>query len=267
MEVGMCIFSGIDYPEMVECFKKTGVKRTFVGSDIPEFDNVMKLFLENGIICETLHAPFRKINAMWGSDETAAKNMIDSIKDAIDKCHKYSIPVVIVHLSSGMPMPEMNEKGIERFEEVFDYADEKNVKVALENQRYLENLDFFLNKYSDKGFCWDTGHEFALSVDNRVKYMERFGKKTIALHIQDNRCDFNKDDHLLPYDGSIDFDYVAKKIAESGYNGTLMLEVTKDADLDGLKPYENMSSEEYIKRAYDAVCRLNDSVTAYRKGE
>ena len=162
-------------------------------------------------------------------------------------------------------MPEMNEKGIERFEEVFDYADERNVKIALENQRYLENLEFFLGRYPNTGFCWDTGHEYALSVDNKIRFMELFGKRTIALHIHDNRCDFNKDDHLLPYDGAIDFDYVAKAIAESGYDGTLMLEVTKDADLDGVKPYENMSSEEYIKRACDALNRLNDSVVKYNK--
>ena len=267
METGMCIFSGVSYPEMVEGFKKYGVKRTFIGSEMPDFDNVMKLFLENGIICETLHAPYKKINDMWGEDEIAAKNMIDSLKDAIDKCNKYNIPVVIVHLSSKMPMPEINEIGLKRFEEVFDYADARNVKIALENQRYLENLEFFLNKYDDKGFCWDTGHEFALSVDGDIKNMELFGDKTVALHIHDNRCDFNKDDHLLPYDGAIDFDYVAKAIAKSGYEGTLMLEVTKEADLDGVKLYENLSDDEYIKRAVDALNKLNDSVMTYRKGE
>ncbi len=267
MEIGMCIFSGVDYPEMVETFKKYGIKRTFIGSDEPDFDNIMKLFSENGIICETLHAPFRKVNAMWGDDEIAAKNMMDSLKDAIDKCYKYNIPVVIVHLSSGMPMPEMNEKGIKRFEEIFDYADERNVKIALENQRYIQNLEYFLNKYKNTGFCWDTGHEYALSVDNSIRFMERFGKRTVALHIHDNRCEFNKDDHLIPYDAKIDFDYVAKAIADSGYLGTLMLEITKDADLDGVKPYENMTAEEYIKRAYDALCKLNDSVTLYKKGE
>lgn len=265
MEIGMCIFSGVDYPEMVESLKKYGIKRTFVGSDIPDFDNVMKLFNENGIICETLHAPFRKVNAMWGTDEIAAKNMMDSLKDAIDKCHKYNIPVVIVHLSSKMPMPEINEKGIERFEEIFNYAAKRNVKIALENQRYIENLGYFLGKYPDTGFCWDTGHEFALSTNTDIKYMERYGKRAVALHIHDNRRKFDNDDHLIPYDGNIDFDYVAKAIAESEYSGTLMLEINKDARIDDIKPYENMSSEEFIKRAYDALCRLNDSVESYNK--
>lgn len=263
MEIGMGIYSGVDFFEMVKIFKKVGVKRTFIDSENPEFGDLMKLYKENGIICETLHAPFNKINDMWSDIEEVAQNMMDRLKDAIDKCHKYNIPVVIIHLSSGMPMPEMNEKGIKRFEEIFDYADERNVKVALENQRYLKNLEFFLEKYPNTGFCWDAGHEFALSTNTDIKYMERFGKRAVALHIHDNRCEFNKDDHLIPYDGSIDFDYVAKAIAESGYSGTLMLEITKNAQMDGIKPYENMSSEEYILRAYNAVNRLNDTVKEY----
>ena len=189
----------------------------------------------------------------------------ECLKDAIDKCSKNNIPVVIVHLSSGMPMPQMNEKGIKRFEEIFDYADERNVKIALENQRYLENLEYFLNKYPNTGFCWDTGHEFALSTNADVKYMERFGKRTVALHIHDNRCEFNKDDHLIPYDGGIDFDYVAKAISQSGYSGTLMLEIGKNTQMDDVKTYENISSEEFIKRAYDALCRLNVSVARYNE--
>ena len=46
-----------------------------------------------------------------------------------------------------------------------------------------------------------------------------------------------------------------------------MLEITKDADLDGKKLYENLSCEEYVKHAVDALNKLNDSVTNYKKGE
>lgn len=254
----MYIFDGVDFSDMVNSFKKFGINRTFIESENPEFEKIMKLFKENDIICETLHAPFSKINDMWSDDEEAALKIICRLKDGIDKCVKYNIPVIIVHLSSGRPMPEITEKGVKRFEEVFDYAKNKNVTIALENQRYLENLDYFLGKYPNTGFCWDVGHEYGFSKD--IRFMERFGERAVALHIHDNRCIFNMDDHLIPFDGKIDFDVVAKTIAKSGYNGTLMMEITKNAETDGVKPYENMSAEEYIMRAFNAVKKLDDMI-------
>ncbi len=265
MEIGISIYSGISIEKQVECFKKLGVTRTFTGSEKPDFDNIMKIFNENGIICETLHAPYNKINDMWGEDEEAAKNMVNRLKDSVDKCAKYNIPVSIVHLSSGRPMPEINEKGIKRFEEVFDYAVEKGVIIALENQRYRENLEYFMERYKTPGFCWDNGHEYGFSKG--IRFMDLFGDRLCALHIHDNRCGIDTDDHLLPFDGNIDFEVVAKAIADSSYNGTVMLEVTKLASTDGKKVYENLTDEEYIKRAFDAVKKLADMVEDYKKAE
>ena len=45
----------------------------------------------------------------------------------------------------------------------------------------------------------------------------------IALHIHDNFI--TSDDHLIPFTGKVDFDYVAKELAQSGFDGTLMLEI------------------------------------------
>lgn len=262
MEVGMGIFAGVDFCKMVECFKKIGIKRTFIEAENPDFDEIMKLFGKNDIICETLHAPFNRINDMWGDDDVAADDFVIRLKRAIDRCAQNNIPVIIVHLSSGRPMPPINEKGLRRFEEVFKYAEINNVTIALENQRYLENLDYFLKKYKNTKFCWDTGHEYGFSKG--IRFMELFGKRATALHIHDNRCGDNTDDHLIPYDGNIDFSLIAKTLAESGYSGTLMLEITKNAEIDGVLPYENMSEEEYIMRAFDAVNKLKNSVLSFK---
>ncbi len=254
MEVGIGIFNGISFEKQVEYFKKYGINRTFVGSDITDFDHVMGLFKENGIICETLHAPFGGINAMWGEDEEAAAKMMDQLKDSVDKCARYNIPVTIVHLSSGRPMPEVNERGAKRYEEIFRYAKENGVIIALENQRYLENLQYFMDHYQTPGFCWDNGHEYGATKG--IRFMDHFGNRVVALHIHDNRCGTDTDDHLLPFDGKIDFDVVAKDLAQSGYSGTLMLEVGKLVSIDGKRVYEDLTDEEYVERAALAAQRL-----------
>lgn len=258
MELGIGILDRISIKDQVKYFKKYGIFRTFIGSEHADFEMAMQLFKENGIICETLHAPFDKINDIWGEDEVAARKMINRLKDSIDKCEKNSIPVSVVHLSSGRPMPEINETGVSRFEEVFEYANKKGVIIALENQRYKENIEFFMKKYKTPGFCWDVGHEYCFSKG--IRFMELFGDRLCALHIHDNRCGTDTDDHLLPFDGNIDFEEVAKAIAKSGYKGTVMLELNRFALVEGKKIYEDLDDEEYVKRAADSARKLSDMI-------
>lgn len=263
MQAGISIFDGISFEKQVECFKKLGIDRTFVGAEIPNFDDVMQLFEENGIICENLHAPYSGINAMWGESEEEALKMLARLKDSVDKCARYGIPVTVVHLSSGRPMPEINERGLRRYEELFRYAEEKGVVIALENQRYKENLCYFMERYQSPGFCWDCGHEYG--VTGRMGFMKMFGHRLAALHLHDNRCGEDTDDHLLPFDGKIDFDEVAQLLAESGYAGTVMLEVGKLSFIDGKYFYGDLSAEEYVERAAAAVRKLAEMVENYKK--
>lgn len=262
MEIGISIYDGVDYQTQVKYFKKFGINRTFGRSEDENFDEIMELFRENDIICEALHAPYNKINNMWSDDEEKADITIAQLKDSIDKCARYNIPVAVVHLSSGRPMPEIHEIGVKRFEEIFNYAKEKGVTVALENQRYIENISYFMEKYETPGFCWDNGHEYGFSKG--IKFMDLFGDRLVALHIHDNRCGIDTDDHLLPFDGNINFDEVAQILADSGYKGTLMLEIAKNIKIDGEEPYMNLTDEEYIKRAVDSAKKLAEMVEKAR---
>lgn len=262
MEIGISFFGGTPYEKQVECLKNVGVSRTFIGSEYPEFDKVMECFEKNGIICETLHAPFNKINDIWYEGE-AGDEMLDRLIDSVDKCARYKIPVTVVHLSSGCPMTAISEIGDKRFEKLVNYAVEKGVTVAFENQRYLENLQHGFEKNPKAGFCWDCGHESCFTPG--LKFMPLFGDKLVALHISDNACEYNADNHVLPFDGKIDFEQVAKELAENGYEGTLMLEITKNAAYNGEKIYENMTEEEFYERAAASARRLADMVEKYKK--
>ena len=265
MNIGLGLFSGIDFETQVRCMKKSGVNRTFICSETPDFDNVMKLFNGNGIICETLHAPFDGINDMWGEDAEKGTAMLNRLKDSVDKCSRYNIPVTIVHLSSGRPMPGISDYGVLRFEELFDYAEKNGVKIALENQRYSENISYFMERYAQPGFCWDIGHENCFT-DN-IKFMELFGDRLCALHIHDNRCLKDNDDHLIPFDGNIDFDYVAQTLAKNGYDGTVMLEIGKGVTVDGKQVYDSLTDEEYIVKAAGAAKKLSDMIESIKKGD
>ena len=133
------------------------------------------------------------------------------------------------------------------------------MEIACENIRPYGNLAFILEQFPESGFCWDVGHE-ACSGDKR-QFMPMFGDKLKALHIHDNMLD--GDHHMIPYDGKIDFDRVARQIAESPYEGSVMLEIsTKQSN-----HYNKITPEEYYERASKAALKIKNQIEAIRSGK
>ena len=122
---------------------------------------------------------------------------------------------------------------------MLEHALKKNVKIAYENIRAVKNLTKIMERQPEAVFCWDTGHESCFSFGKR--FMPLFGKRLAALHIHDNRKFPFFDDHRLPFDGKIDFDYTAREIAKTDYQGPLMLEVLAWKT----KLYSALSPEEF----------------------
>jgi sugar phosphate isomerase/epimerase len=70
------------------------------------------------------------------------------------------------------------------------------------------------------GACWDTGHAHRQGLDQSV--IREFGKRLKALHVQDNNG--LQDQHLLPYQGNIDWKAVTGALAAIGYEGDFTYE-------------------------------------------
>lgn len=115
-----------------------------------------------------------------------------------------------------------------------------------------------MNKIPKAKFCYDCGHEACRMTG--IRYMQEFGNRAVALHIHDNLCMLDTDNHFIPFDGNIDFETVAKDIAESGFNGTLMLELKTKKD----GKYKSLSDEEYFERAVNAANKLTQMVKGWR---
>lgn len=242
-----------DIGKQIKLLLENGFETTFIDSTSPYVDEIMKSVKKAGIICESVHAPFDGINNMW-YDGAAGDVMLRRLMQSVDVCSKYEIPVSVVHLSSGVPAPRINDIGYERFAKLMDYADKHGVVIAYENQRVLSNIAFVFEQFPQAGFCWDVGHEECFAHGRR--YMPLFGDRLCALHVHDNMKKHNGDLHLIPDDGCIDFECVAKQIAASGYEKSIMLEVM----CENSSFYSDFTDEEYYKRASGAARRLADRV-------
>ena len=85
--------------------------------------------------------------------------------------------------------------------------------------------------------------------------MPLFANRLICTHIHDNSGVFNSDDHWLPFSGNVDYERVARQIKESGFQGTLMLEVFAKP-----KFYGDWTTDAYFERAAEAAKRLRTMV-------
>jgi len=212
---------------------------------------------KHGMAYETLHAPSARINTMWLPGEEGDEKLKELCLCA-DHAKAAGADIIVVHLSSGEAAPPVTDAGRARFTSLVEYADKIGVRIAFENQRKLSNIAWAFETFpaeSNVGFCWDCGHETAFAHGRQ--YMPLFGSRLICTHIHDNFGVFQQDKHMLPFDGTFDYGRFARQIRESGYQGSLMLEVDhkKSPDL-----YGELSMEEYIGRAADAVKRLRDMV-------
>ena len=76
------------------------------------------------------------------------------------------------------------------------------------------------------GICLDVGH--ARLQGDVVEALETVAGYLVTTHLHDNGG--RKDDHLLPFDGVIDWPELLIAFQKVGYDGTLMFELAAAAD-------------------------------------
>ena len=85
----------------------------------------------------------------------------------------------------------------------------------------LELLDL-LGDDERFGICLDTGHANLTQI-NQPAAIRAMGKRLRALHINDNRG--VKDDHILPFTGTIRWSPLMKALGEIDYQGEFTYEI------------------------------------------
>lgn len=158
--------------------------------------------------------------------------------------------MVVMHLTSGFTAPMYNEIGLKRIEEIVEYAQKLDVKIAFENTKIKGYLEYVLNHISNKnvGICFDAGHAHVHFKDEFD--FTHFKNRIFAVHLHDN--DQSDDLHLIPFDGTIDWKNYMRALKENGYKGPITLELCYRYD------YAKQSLIEFYKRGYQAAKKLEN---------
>ncbi len=210
-----------------------------------------------GLDYEFIHGPYKNINTMWEEGD-GYLGIMSGMKEAIDAAHEAGVAGVILHTSSGWFPPEICDTGLRRFDSVVEYAEKKGVIAVFENLRKVGNLAYFVDRYEKCDavrFCYDFGHEHAYT--KTVCFADIFTDRIWCTHIHDNHGrgwakEGNTDEHLLPFEGSVDYKSIMKKLNFYNYRGSLMLEVFKNRALT-----KTSSDEEFLKLCYKKLVKIS----------
>lgn len=232
--------------ETIDAIKKAGFKNVFIqwyNSDWEcSQEEQLKYTRKQGLNIIFAHLGYQKINCIWEEGDIG-EQLVDRYINDIKVCKENGINVVIMHLSSKFNAPKYNEIGLNRIRKIVNYAKSVGVKIAFENTKIEGYLEYIFNNIdSDNiGICYDAGHCHAHFKDKFN--WELFRDKIFAVHLHDN--DGTEDQHLIPFDGTIEWKEVINNLNNDNYTGPVTLEICYR------NKYLNLSVEEFYKKGYE----------------
>lgn len=196
---------------------------------------------EAGVTLHGVHAPVSEsyLSGRWGAPLTLASadaatraRALEEAESALQIARRIPFGVFVVHLGlprTQQPSPGDNSRdgarrSIERLREL---AEPLGVRIAVEiipnELSRAGSLVHFVENVLDVevGICLDFGH--AHLEGDLIEAVETVSEHLITTHVHDNRG--RADDHLVPFEGTIEWMGAMIAIQKVGYEGPLIFEV------------------------------------------
>lgn len=200
-----------------------------------------ELARKNGLHIENMHTPFIGANEFW-LDKLDGEEYLNKQLSCIEDCKRHEIPAMVLHINQGLTPPLITSFGLKRLERLVSMAEKYDIYLAFENMRNTEHLRYiWSNIKSDQvKFCYDSGHQNCKTPNEDL--LTEYGDRLIAIHLHDNNG--MNDQHILPFDGTINWFDTMQKLRSSNYEGAISLEVISDS-------YVDFTPLEFLQLAYN----------------
>ncbi|MGZ8709872.1 MAG: sugar phosphate isomerase/epimerase family protein [Thermoanaerobaculia bacterium] len=195
---------------------------------------------ETGLALHGIHAPI--VQSMGGGDqwgETISNAVGDSARrqaavreadTALNIARHIPADVFVVHLGTPASQGGENNRSaaFRSVEDICRLAEPMGIRVALEvipnplsdGASLVAMLERDLD-FPRTGVCLDFGHAFLLG--DVADTIETVAEHLITTHVHDNRG--KKDEHLVPFDGKINWDLALMTMQKVGFDGTYLMEL------------------------------------------
>jgi sugar phosphate isomerase/epimerase len=195
-----------------------------------------------GLELHSVHAPITEgfVAGRWGASLTVAsiepatrEAALGEAEHALYIARRIPLKVLVVHLghprTQSTSPGDMNRDAARRsVDELQRLASPLGVRVAVEvipnELSRVGSLVHFLEEDLDSqevGVCLDFGH--AHLDGDLIDAIETVSGHLIATHLHDNKG--RSDDHLVPFDGTIDWPAAMTAVQKIGYDQTLLFEL------------------------------------------
>jgi sugar phosphate isomerase/epimerase len=214
-------------------------------------------FQSSGVQLNSIHSPMFS-DYEWGRSGSPPINFVDNdkrrriesmdeIKRAIEVAEILPFRFLVQHIGTGNESwdPRKFDHAMSGIEHLRAFARPLGVTLLVENipnelstpERLVELLT--TAHFNDVGMCFDFGHAHIMSrVADAFDTMSEYIRST---HVHDN--DGNKDSHLWPGDGTIDWDEAIGLLRTAPHVPPLLLEI----DGEGQANVERKLSESFRK--------------------
>jgi sugar phosphate isomerase/epimerase len=181
--------------------------------------DIAQWFADHDLKLHSLHAPLYSDHD-WGRSGGSPISVtslqrrlritsMEEIKRSIDVAERLPFKYLILHL--GLPEEEYEiekyDAALTSLEHLKIYAKERGAQILIENvpnqlttpERILQFIQY--SRMDDMRICFDTGHaHMASGVEPAFHTLK---DRILSTHVNDNHRE--KDDHLLPFEGGIDW--------------------------------------------------------------
>ncbi|HEY3930380.1 MAG TPA: sugar phosphate isomerase/epimerase family protein [Candidatus Koribacter sp.] len=240
------------HPGMLDAYAQMGAQAVEIFAGRGHFDytnrqhvrEIAQWFKTSGVPMHSMHAPMFS-DYDWGRDGTPPLNIasvdkkarieaMDEIKRAIEVAEQIPFCFLIQHIGLGgesFSEHKFFDAAMSSIEHLQAFAKPLGVRVLLENipnelstpERLLELVT--TAHFDDVGFCFDIGHAH---IEQTVELAFEVMKDRIrSTHIHDNKKD--RDAHLWPGDGTIDWDQAMRLLRSAPLVPPLLFEVETEA--------------------------------------
>jgi len=196
---------------------------------------------ETGLSLNSVHAPITAsvANGQWGerfsnavADNVRRQAAVRETEAALRIARRIPFNVLVVHLGTPAAKSQAGDNtrasAFRSAEEICRLAEPLGVRIALEvipnELSTAASLVAMLEGDLDAphaGICLDFGH--AHLMGDVADAVETAAEHLIATHVHDNRR--KDDEHLVPYQGSINWDVALMTMQKIGYDRTYLMEL------------------------------------------
>lgn len=216
-------------------------------ADEQEVSGLASLVAGLGMTVGSMHAPICDsfVGGQWGrafsnASGSAAQRQeaVDETVRALNACRALGCGILVLHLGvprgQTIPPGDNDRRAVQRsLEHIAEAAGSRNVRLALEvipndlssPDDLVEWLDGDL-ELGQAGICLDFGH--AHLMGGAPEAVEALAGHVITTHVHDNRG--QKDDHRVPFAGTIDWTATLTAMWKIGYSERLVFEVADAGD-------------------------------------